>query len=102
MTNFLKRCWQNRWTRRFAWSAITLVTFYLLLCTWLDWRWTKQWTTTADLLKAEGETLDFRSLVNDPVPETENFCAIPLLKDLALAVDDDSNKGEPATTTSSI
>ncbi|MEO6742608.1 MAG: hypothetical protein ABIP20_20380, partial [Chthoniobacteraceae bacterium] len=48
------------------------------------------------MLKAEGETIDFRATMRDPVPEAENFCAIPLLKDLALVVDGDENKGAPA------
>jgi len=96
MMNILKLCWQNRWTRRFAWSAITLVTLYLLLCAWLNWSWGRQWTETAQMLEAEGETLDFRTLVADPVPDAENFCAIPLLKDLSLVVDNDTTKGGPA------
>ena len=97
MMNILKRCWQNRWTRRFAWSAISLVTLYLLLCAWLNWSWGRQWTETAQMLEAEGETLDFRTLLAaDPVPDAENFCAIPLLKDLSLVVDNDTTKGGPA------
>ena len=96
MMNILKRCWQNRWTRRFAWSAISLVTLYLLLCAWLNWSWGRQWTETVQMLEAEGETLDFRTLAADPVPDAENFCAIPLLKDLSLVVDNDTTKGEPA------
>lgn len=96
MINILKRCWQNRWTRRFAWSAISLVTLYLLLCAWLNWSWGRQWTETAQMLEVEGETLDFRTLAADPVPDAENFCAIPLLKDLSLVVDNDTTKGGPA------
>ena len=96
MMNILKRCWQNRWTRRFAWSAISLVTLYLLLCAWLNWSWGRQWTETVQMLEAEGETLDLRTLAADPVPDAENFCAIPLLKDLSLVVDNDSTKGGPA------
>lgn len=94
--NFLKRCWQKRWIRGLAWTVVTLVTLYVLLCTWLNWTWTRKWTATVAVLKAEGETLDFRATMNDPVPEADNFCAIPLLKDIALAVDNDSTKGEAA------
>jgi len=96
MMNFLKRYWQKRWIRGLAWTAVTLVTLYALLCTWLNWNWGRQWSATVAMLKAEGETLDFRAAMNDPVPESENFCAIPLLKDIALAVDNDPGKGEPA------
>ena len=59
--NFLKRCWQNKWIRSLAWTAVTLVTLYVLLCTWLNWSWGRQWNATAAMLKAEGESLDFRA-----------------------------------------
>lgn len=91
--NFFKRLWLKRWFRSLAWTAVTLVTLYVLLCSWLNWRWSRQWTATVAMLKAEGETLDFRATMNDPVPEAENFCTIPLLKDLALTVDNDTSKG---------
>ena len=94
--NFLKRCWQKRWIRGLAWTAVTLVTLYVLLCTWLNWSWGRQWNATVAMLKTEGETLDFRATMNDPIPEAENFCAIPLLKDIALVLDDNMEKGEPA------
>jgi hypothetical protein len=94
--NFLKRCWQRRWIRGLTWTAVTVVTLYALLCAWVNWSGARQWSATQAMLKAEGETLDFRATVNDPVPEAENFCAIPLLKDLALVVDNDTNKGAPA------
>ena len=94
--NFLKRCWQKRWLRRLTWTALTLVTLCALFCAWVNWSGARQWRATQAMLKAEGETLDFRATMNEPIPESENFCAIPLLKDLALVVDNDANKGEPA------
>jgi hypothetical protein len=47
-------------------------------------------------LKEEGETTDFRALAREPIPDAQNFCAIPALKDLPLEIDGDSEKGEPA------
>ena len=94
--NFLKRCWQKRWLRRLTWTALTLVTLCALFCAWVNWSGARQWRATQAMLKAEGETLDFRATMNEPIPESENFCAIPLLKDLALVVDNDAKKGEPA------
>lgn len=96
MKNFLKNCWQRRWIRGLAWTAITLVTLVVLLSAWANWSGARRWSATQAMLKTEGETLDFRATTNDPVPEAENYCAIPLLKDLALAVDNDANKGAPA------
>ncbi len=93
--NFFKRLWLKPWFRGLAWTAVTLVTLYALLYTWLNWSWGRQWAATTAMLKAEGETLHFRATMNDPVPEADNFCAIPLLKDLALVVDNDESKGMP-------
>ena len=77
LMNFLKRCWRRRWIRGLAWTAVTLVTLYALLCAWVNWSGARQWSATQAMLKAEGETLDFRATMNDPIPEAENFCAIP-------------------------
>ncbi len=90
--NFFK----HRWLRGLTWAFLSLVTLYALLCAWMNWSGARQWSATQAMLKAEGETLDFRATMNDPIPEAENFCAIPLLKDLALAVDNDATKGAPA------
>ena len=65
--NLLKRCWQKRWIRRLTWTAVTLVTLYALLCAWVNWSGARQWRTTQAMLKAEGETLDFRATMNEPV-----------------------------------
>ena len=94
--NFFKHCFQNRWLRALAWTLISIVTLYALVCASMNWSGAQQWSATQAMLKAEGETLDFRATMKDPIPEAENFCAIPLLKDIALAVDNDASKGAPA------
>ena len=94
--NFIQRLLQIRWFRRFALTSISLVTLYSLLYAWLNSSGSREWHATQAMLKAEGETIDFRAAVHDRIPEAENFCAIPLLKDLALVVDNDVNKGVPA------
>ena len=93
--NFLARCWQRRWIRGLASTAVTFLTLCALFYSWVNWSGARQWRMAQAMLKAEGETLDFRALCNDPIPDAENFCAIPLLKDLALVVDNDEKKGEP-------
>jgi hypothetical protein len=94
--NFIKHCFQNRWLRGLTWTLVSVVTLYALVCAWMNWSGARQWSATQAMLKAEGETLDFRATMKDPIPEAENFCAIPLLKDVALAVDNDASKGAPA------
>ncbi len=93
--NFLKRCWQKRWLRRLTWTVVTLTTLIASLYAWVNWSGARQLRNVEAMLKAEGETLDFREMMNEPVPEAENFCAIPLLKDIALVVDKDESKGAP-------
>ncbi|MEI7774022.1 MAG: hypothetical protein WCK17_04550 [Verrucomicrobiota bacterium] len=93
--NFLKRCWQKRWLRRLTWTVVTLTALIASLYAWVNASGARQLRKVEAMLKAEGETLDFRETMNEPVPEAENFCAIPLLKDLALVVDNDASKGAP-------
>jgi len=97
------RFWQHRWIRRLTWTflalALALVVEVVLesvfLAGWISTRASRNWQDVQAMLKAEGETLDFRVLASDPIPDEENFCAIPLLKDLALSVDCDNRKGIP-------
>ena len=91
--NFLQRIWKKRWLRRLTWTGVTLVTLYALLCAWVNWSGARKWRATVAMLKAEGETLDFRETLYEPIPESENFCAIPLLKDLLFYSDKDEDKG---------
>jgi hypothetical protein len=93
--NLLKNCWQRRWIRGLVWTSVSIGTGYGLLCAGVNWSGARQLNATLAMIKAEGETLDFRAIVPEPVPDAENFCAIPLLKDLALVVDNDGYEGAP-------
>lgn len=93
--NRLKNCWQRRWIRGVVWTSVSIGTGCGLLCAGVNWSGARQLNAALAMLKAEGETLDFRAILPEPVPDAENFCAIPLLKDLDLIVDQDWNKGAP-------
>jgi hypothetical protein len=92
----MKNLFQNRWVRALAWTAVSIVTLYALIYAWMNWTGARMLRDAMARLKAEGETTDFRALTNEPIPDADNFCAIPALKDLPLVVDSDSEKGEPA------
>jgi hypothetical protein len=92
----MKNLFQNRWVRALAWTAVSIVTLYALIYAWMNWTGARMLRDAMARLKAEGETTDFRALTNEPLPDADNFCAIPALKDLPLVVDGDSEKGEPA------
>lgn len=96
MTSFLKTCWHRRWFRVCTWILATLVTLFVLFHQWVNWRGACAWRDAQDMLAREGETLDFRKIMAEPVPDEQNFCAVPALKDLALTVDHDADKGAPA------
>ncbi|MGB3121950.1 MAG: hypothetical protein WBE58_24200 [Verrucomicrobiales bacterium] len=84
MRNLLTNIWARDWARRLTWTALTLVTFCMLLGTWMDHRWARQWQAIKQRLVDSGETTDFRRITTEPLPDAENFCAIPLLKDISL------------------
>jgi hypothetical protein len=96
MISFLKRCWQRRWIRGFTWTFVSLVTLLVLFTAWVNWLGARVWNEAQQRVLAEKLTLDFRQTLPDPVPDAENFCATPLLKDIAVVVDSNADKGEPA------
>ncbi len=93
--NFLKRLWKYRIIRIFAWIVGSLVTLYVLVCAWINYSGGRKWQAAQEHMKREGEKLEFRALMPDPVPEEKNFCAIPALKGIAATVDHDEAKGDP-------
>jgi hypothetical protein len=95
MIAFLKACWLNRWFRVWTWILTTLVTVLVLVEQCVNWKGGRAWRSAREDFVHEGETLDFRAIMPDPVPDQQNFCAIPALKDLAVVVDHDASKGSP-------
>lgn len=91
----MKNPLQYRWVRVLGWTAVSLVTLYALLCAWVNWTGARMLSDALARLKADGETTDFRAVTREPVPDAQNFCALPALKDLPLVVDGNSEKGEP-------
>ena len=64
----------------------------------LYWNWSaaREWQRLKADLEAKGETFDLQRLLPPAPPEDKNFGAMPPLKDIALVLDSDSDKGEPA------
>jgi hypothetical protein len=76
-------------------AVVALIAAVAIWWTWVDWHGAHRWHEVQAMFAREGQPLDFRATAPDPIPDAENFCAIPLLKDIALAIDDDIHKGEP-------
>ena len=87
---------KRRWVRVTAWIFVSLVTLYLLLWAALNWTGARMLRAAEARIKAAGENVELRDVFPDPVADEQNFCAIPILKDLALVIDGDAAKGEPA------
>jgi len=94
VTSSLRAPSPRRRYRRLTWTLVTLGTLFTLLYTWFNWTAARQWQTAQQTLRDNGETIIFSDLFPDPLPASENFCAIPLLHGIAL----DQVPGAEATT----
>ena len=88
--------WKRLWKRALVKTVVALVTLYALFDAWVNWSGAREWHATREMLNAQSETLDLRVLAADPIPDADNFCAIPLLKDIAKIEDGSVLKGESA------
>lgn len=93
--NYIKKCWLKRWFRRTTWTTAILTVLIAMGYAFVNAIGAQHWRETQAMLKAEGETIDFRELMNEPIPENENFCAIPLLKNIAVVVDNHEQPESP-------
>lgn len=93
MSPVLKSAWADPWVRRPF--VLALVLGFFLASSWLmiDYRGKQAWRETQQQFAREGETLDFRALLPAAIPDDQNFCAIPLLRNIAANEDDKSAVG---------
>ena len=74
---FLKWISTPRVIRRAMILLVWVVTIIALFYGEEDWRGHRAWTKYSDAVIAQGEQLDFKAFVPKPVPDAENFAAIP-------------------------
>ncbi len=60
----------------------SLVTLYVLICSWVNWSGARAWEDARARLEAENVELDFRKLLPEMPPEDQNFARVPLLASL--------------------
>ena len=65
----------------------------------LYWNWSaaREWQRLKSDLEAKGETFELQRLLPSAPADDLNYGAIAPLKEIALVIDDDPEKGEPAT-----
>ncbi|QIF05267.1 hypothetical protein G5S37_28405 [Roseimicrobium sp. ORNL1] len=97
IVSFLQRCWRARWIRILAWIGVGILMVYVGLTVWMNRAGKRDWKAAQEALAREGVDLDFRSAKGIvEIPDELNFCAIPLLKGLAIIEDGNPAKGESA------
>ena len=82
---FLSRLWSHRQVRGSVWTLFTLFTLAILIHQLINWQGARHLSEIRATLAAEGETLDFRAVLPELIPDTENFCATPALSGIAEA-----------------
>jgi hypothetical protein len=96
MIHFIKGLWLRRWFRGCAWTVFTILTLLILARQYEDWSGARRWAAVKEMLAREGESLDIRAIMPDPVPDEQNFFAIAALKDIPLATARTDDKSELA------
>jgi hypothetical protein len=83
------RIWLLRLIRGLGCLLIVLILFVAGTWTYANWSGSRHWKSVQALYAREGETFDLRAVVPDPIPDDQNYCAIPALKDLPLWTESD-------------
>jgi hypothetical protein len=94
MTFSIKRPWLRRLIIGGAWSFGILIIVLIIAIAYFDWSAARRLAAAKRMLAQAGISLDIHSIGPDPVPDDQNFCAIPALKDLALATRAPDDKSE--------
>lgn len=92
MISFLKSCWRRRWLRGVVYTLVSLLLVAVLLYQWINWKGARAWQAAQDRYSADGETLDIAKLLPQPIPEAQNYGAIPLLRYIALESGSDARR----------
>ncbi len=74
--------WLLRW-RVLRWVLIALAWLATLIALFYaeeDWRGRHAWNTYRHQLEARGEQLDFKAFIPPPIPDDQNFAAVPAVK----------------------
>lgn len=91
----MHKCWQQMWFRGLGYTVTTAVLLLVLVTAAMNWYGGRKWQQTVADMKREGVSLELGALLQDPIPDEVNFCAIPALSGITLEVDGDSGRAEP-------
>lgn len=88
--------WRFRWVRVLTYMGASGIAILVGITVWMNRKGEREWKAAQAMLASEGVELDFKAMKVVSVADAENFCAIPLLKDITVVEDDDVSKGESA------
>lgn len=71
-----------KWLKRLLFVVVCLVTLYGLFIAVENWRGKHAWDTYQREREAKGDSFEWKSVAPPPVPDAENFAAIPLFAEL--------------------
>jgi hypothetical protein len=74
--------------------GVVVIAALVVVREYVDWSGRRRWAAVQEMLAREGESLDFRKNLPDPVPDELNFCAISALKNIAIAPENNDDKSE--------
>ena len=92
MSQIWKNCWSRAWVRWLVYSLVSLQLLAILLTQWINWKGVRAWSAAQRALVADGETLDLKTILPASVPEEQNFCAIPVLANIAALKEGEENR----------
>lgn len=87
--------WRTSWQRRLVCIFIGLLLIGAIYWILVDWNGARQFRKVEAMLRAEGETLDFYELKKNCIPDNENYCSIPILREVAKGFSEDLNRAVP-------
>jgi hypothetical protein len=87
-----KKRW--RWLKRGLFAIAMLITLLAVAIVFENWRGRRAWANYRAELEANGEVLDWRTLIPQNIPDDQNFAKTPLLAPL-MDYHRDPNTGEP-------
>jgi len=91
MKRFFAKLGRFFWSWGFLKFVLCAIALIILFYVEEDWRGARAWAATKAEWEAKGESFDYNKLIPPPVPDDQNFAALPLFKIEALKATDGSS-----------
>jgi hypothetical protein len=82
MPSFIRRVFSRKSLVRLLFVLAAMTTVILALIIWENWRGRRAWNAYRTAAEARGERLFLREYVAADLPDSENYAAVPVIRDL--------------------